>query len=278
MCSINFFTFDVEEWYQANYDNIDLTWCRKQKSNLESSVDSLLDLCDKYHVKMTCFVLGQLAKEKPSVVRKLQKAGHEIASHGCRHQLVYSMTPKEFREDLLTSCGILEDITGEKVIGFRAPSYSVNEDILDWYYEILEELELQYSSSVYPTKTFLYGINNFPEIMHYPMVRGCQSRILEIPAPVVNMLGKKVGLYIRLFPAWFITYYLRRQNKNGKSVFLYIHPRELDPDQPRLKLPLHISLIHYYGVKGCLQRIERVFKSSQDNFMKMADASQLLKS
>lgn len=271
--AINFFTFDVEEWYQTNYNNIDLKWCRQQTSNLESSVDLLIELCDKYSVKMTCFVLGQVGVENPSVVKKLFRAGHEISSHGYGHQLVYKMTPAEFRKDVQISCNILENITGEKVLGFRAPSYSVNENILTWYYEILEELGLTYSSSIYPVKTFLYGIDDFPVNMHYPEIRGHKYNILEIPAPVVSMMGKKVGLYIRLFPAWYIAHYIKKQNGKGNSVFIYVHPRELDPNQPRLELPLFLSLIHYYGVKGCKHRIENLFKSSHQSFYKMCEAT-----
>lgn len=252
---VNFFTFDVEEWYQTNYEGIDIEWCRRQRSNLESSVDSLLEVCDRHQIRMTCFVLGRLAQEKPNIVRRLHRAGHEIASHGYAHQLISRMTPDAFREDVIASCGILEDITGEKVVGFRAPSYSVTSAILDWYYAVLAERGLSYSSSIYPIKTFLYGIEGFPRHIHYPIVNGTKAKVLEIPAPVVSFCGISVGLYMRLFPAWFITRYMTYQNARGRPIFLYVHPREWDEDQPRLKLSPFVSRIHYFGIRKCLKKL-----------------------
>jgi polysaccharide deacetylase family protein (PEP-CTERM system associated) len=267
----NFLTLDIEEWYRVNYEGIDIKKCRELPSNLESTVDSLIDLCAAHNVKTTCFILGELAEKNPEVVRKLFNAGHEIASHGYGHQLVYAMKPRDFRADLLKSTHILANITGEQVLGYRAPSFSVDEGSLDWFYTILAEAGFKYSSSVFPVKTFLYGIDNFSEKMHYPEIKGCKYGILEIPVPTVNIFGKKIGLYIRLFPAWFIINLIEKRNNAGKSVILYLHPREIDTDQPRLKLPFFTSLLHYWGVRGCESKVSDVLRACGPGFLRMRD-------
>jgi polysaccharide deacetylase family protein (PEP-CTERM system associated) len=209
--------------------------------------------------------------EKPHIVKKLYDAGHEIACHGYGHQLVSRMRQGEFRDDLIRARTILEDITGESVIGYRAPSYSVNKGNIGWYYETLEELGFKYSSSIFPVRTFLYGIDGFPENMHYPVVNGRRRGVLEIPVPVVNVMGSRIGLYVRLFPSWFIIDFIKRRNRTGKPVFLYLHPREIDPEQPRLRLPMLTSLIHYWGIRGCDGKVENILRSLRHKFVRMRD-------
>ena len=128
----NFLTLDIEEWFHANYADVQPP-SSVGETSLESLVDRLIALCAERSVQTTCFVLGSVARAKPAVVRKLHAAGHEIASHGCGHQLVYSMGRERFTEDLRESRDILEGITGERVLGFRAPSFSVTREILPWY-------------------------------------------------------------------------------------------------------------------------------------------------
>ncbi len=186
--------------------------------------------------------------------------GHEIASHGYGHKLVYSMARDEFKNDVSKSCHILEDITGEKVYGFRAPSWSVKKETLSWFYDVLEEVGLKYSSSVYPAYTFLYGISGFPKNAHYPVINGKKVGILEIPVPVLNLFGKNIGFsggfFLRFFPVWFIKDAIFKRNKERKSVFLYLHPREIDVNQSRLNLSFREKLIHYWGINGCEKKFE----------------------
>ncbi|MFH2000322.1 MAG: polysaccharide deacetylase family protein [Planctomycetota bacterium] len=267
----NFITLDVEEWYHANYEGVDFDHYRQKGSRLARTVDRLIELYDRQKVKITCFVLGQVAEEHPDLVRRLHDAGHEIASHGCNHKLVYTMDPEEFREDLKRSCALLEDITGERVCGFRAPSWSVTGSIRTWYYRTLEEQGLRYSSSVYPGKTFLYGIEGASDEPHFPEIQGRTVAVLEIPCPIVTILWKTMGFYIRLFPAWFMKRYIRAANKRGKPVFVYIHPREIDPDQHRLDLPFFTSMIHYWGIRGCEKKIERLTANLNPTWCTMRD-------
>src|SRR5579871_6485811 len=132
----NFLTFDIEEWFHANYSGLEVSAHDSSvETNLGCLIDRILAMCQEYAVTGTFFILGSVARNKPSIVRKLHSAGHEIASHGYGHELVYSIGPEKFRADLKLSCSILEDITGERVLGFRAASFSVREGVLPWYYD-----------------------------------------------------------------------------------------------------------------------------------------------
>jgi len=265
----NAVSFDIEEWYHANYEDVAFDEFQNSPTNLEDNVDKLIDLCAKHNVKSTCFVLGSVAKNKPHIVKKLYEAGHEIASHGFSHKLVYNMTEHEFSDDLKLSKNILEEITGESVNGFRAPSWSVNRDILHWYYNILEENEFIYSSSVYPAYTYLYGIPDFNRYAHYPEINGKKTNILEIPVPVFGAYNKYIGysggFYLRFFPAWLITGLIKMANRKNISTFIYIHPREIDVNQQRLKLNMLENFIHYFGIKNCEKKLDNVLGAISEN-------------
>lgn len=275
MVMVNFLTFDIEDWYHANYQSVDISRFQGVPSRLEAETDRLLEICADAGVESTCFVLGSVAETLPGLVKKIAAAGHEVASHGHSHQLVYSMTPDQFRKDLQKSCAILEELTGKKVWGFRAPSWSLKEDTLEWYYPILEEANLAYSSSVYPASTFLYGIPAFPNRVHYPAIAGRDTTILEIPVPVVRLLGKTIGFsggfYFRLLPGWLIRKAFRKVGPQGKESFLYLHPREIDPQQARLPLPFLESLIQYYGTSSCEKKLRRTLAYLAGSFVRMGD-------
>jgi len=265
----NFLTFDIEEWFHANYDGIDLSEYDARSTNLESNVDRLIDICAAHNVKSTCFILGDVAEQKPHVVKKLFDAGHEIASHGSSHRLVYSMTPDEFYADLKASTDILEQITGEKVVGFRAPSWSVKRETLPWFYEILAQEGFVYSSSVYPAKHSLFGIPDFPQIPHYPL----SQSVLEIPQSVMNLLGSSVGYagggFLRFFPTWLIKREIEKKNRSGEPVFIYLHPREIDLHQPRLSLGPVDGYFHYQGIKGCEEKLFALLAEFKHSFIRM---------
>jgi len=271
--SNNFLTFDIEEWYHANYDDVDIQKYQNKASNLENSVDTLLGICKKNNVKSTCFILGSVAKEKPKMVKKIFDMGHEIASHSFAHKLVYTMKPNEFKEDLRISCDILEQITGKKVLGFRAPSWSIKQEQLEWFYDILAEQGLIYSSSVYPAYTYLYGIENFPQYPHKPIVDGNQKTILEIPQSVTKVLGKEVGFaggfYLRFFPEWFIKSCIKNKNKNNQSVFIYLHPREIEKKQQKIDLKALENFIHYHGIENCEKKLTSLVEIFSDSFVRM---------
>jgi polysaccharide deacetylase family protein (PEP-CTERM system associated) len=267
----NFLTFDIEEWYHVNYRGIDSSGYREQPTNLEPLVDRLIDICGQYGIRTTCFILGVVGTRTPSVVKKLHAHGHEIASHGSAHASVHPMTPEEFCADVKLSCDILENLTGDKVIGFRAPSFSVKEETLPWFYPALESLGMRYSSSVFPGQTFLYGIPDFPEYVHYPVANGVKQKVLEFPMPCLKFMGKHMGLYFRLFPAWMIRRKILTDNRRGRPVILYLHPREIDVDQPRLPLHGFEKLIHYWGIRGCEAKLRAVVGGMPNRFCAFRD-------
>ena len=268
---MQFLTIDVEEWYHANYEGMVAHQGNGVDSHLSENVDRLIDLCDASGVKTTCFVLGEVAVRYPQIVRKLADAGHEIASHGHAHEAVNALGPERFKADVIRANHALEDVTGLPVLGYRAPSFSVDRENLDWFYATLEDAGLVYSSSIFPGRTFLYGIEDFPAEIHYPQTSRGRTSILEVPVNRLRVMNWDMGLYFRLFPAAFIRYYIRRQEKRGRHTVIYLHPREIDTDQPRLDLPPLPSLIHYWGVSGCERKIKEVLTRGPRDYLRMAD-------
>jgi polysaccharide deacetylase family protein (PEP-CTERM system associated) len=268
----NFLTFDVEEWFRVNYEGAPLEGLTCAPGWMQRVTDTLLDICNERGCRSTFFVLGSVAQHEPEVVRSIARAGHEVASHSCRHEPVFSMTPKAFEEDLRRSCGELESITGKRVHGFRAPSLSVTREILPWYYDVLEKAGLKYSSSVFPGRTFLYGIPEFPRRVHRPVVNGRKVAITEFPMTRVDLFGRTLGLYVRLFPESLLRKYIRRENAEGRPGMLYVHPREIDPDQPRLPLRWSHSKIHYFGVNGCEKKLRRLLHTAPGPFLSIEEA------
>jgi polysaccharide deacetylase family protein (PEP-CTERM system associated) len=266
----NFLTFDIEEFFHAELIARNIENINTLQTNIESNIEQLISICDRYNVKSTCFVVGDLAEKKPHIVRKLFEAGHEIASHGYSHKLVYSMTPDEFEADLKKSINILEDITGAKVKGYRAPSWSVNESCIDWYYDVLKDNGLIYSSSVFPGKNFLYGIKNAPQKIHLT-----NNGLVEIPQATIIILTKRLGfaggVYLRIFPFSFINNRIKTLNKKNKSVFIYAHPYEIEGYIPRIKMPLLSRIIQYYNLSGGAKKLKSLIKENSKSFVKIED-------
>lgn len=265
----NFLTFDIEEHYRVNYAGADIRPPANEASNIEAQVETLLRLCAEAKVKCTYFILGSVAERWPGLVRRIHAAGHEIASHGHGHESVYQMGAAAFRADIVRSRTHLESLVGERVIGYRAPSFSVTKEILPWFYRVLEETGFQYSSSVFPGKTFLYGIPDFPCHPHRPI--GAASGIIEFPLPKVSLFGRTIGVYVRLLTADMIRKKVLAENRLGRPAILYVHPREIDPSQPRLRLSRMQSLIHYWGVAGCESKLHRLLRAMPGSFTRIGD-------
>jgi polysaccharide deacetylase family protein (PEP-CTERM system associated) len=268
----NFLTFDIEEWFRANYEGAGAAGLTCAPGWMERLTEKFLEICSESGCRSTFFVLGSVAEDYPQLIQRVAAAGHELASHGCAHKAVFSMTPGDFEEDLRRSCGILESLTGKAVQGFRAPSFSVTRQVLPWYYDTLEKTGLRYSSSVFPGKTFLYGIPDFPYRVHRPVIEGRQTGITEFPITRVDFAGKTIGLYVRMFPAWFLRRHMRGENAAGRPAMFYVHPREIDPEQPRLSLPWPQSFIHYFGVRGCERKLRHLLLTSPGPFLTIAEA------
>lgn len=248
----NALTIDVEDYFQVSAfdpyiprNDWDSIPCR-----VERNIDRILSLLEKKGINATFFTLGWIAKRYPSMVRRIVENGHELASHGCDHDRVTELGSDEFYKDIADSKKILEDISGFPVIGYRAPSFSINKQNY-WALNLLEEAGYLYSSSIYPVRHDHYGIPDAPRFAFYPNPTG---KLLEVPITTVNLLGRNIpvggGGYFRLWPYTVSRWFIQRVNeKDQRSAVFYFHPWEIDPDQPRQKgINLKVRFRHYLNL------------------------------
>jgi polysaccharide deacetylase family protein (PEP-CTERM system associated) len=217
---------------------------------------------DEHQVKGTFFVLGWVAEHCPALTREIQARGHEVASHGYSHKLVYDLTPEDFRADICASKKILEDITGHSVIGFRAASYSIIEKSL-WALDILVQEGYRYDSSIFPIHHDRYGMPNAKRFPH--VIESQSGKLIEFPPSTYALLGQNVpvcgGGYLRLLPIKIITSAIKKINRKDKQpAVIYIHPWEIDVDQPRLKGRLRSNVRHYLNLKSTAPKITALLK------------------
>ena len=231
----NAFTVDVEDYFQVSAFEkiINREQWDGQEYRVEKNTERLLSMFDEYGVKVTFFVLGWVAERSPGLIRKIVEQGHELASHGYEHIRVTNQNREQFRQDVIRTKGILEEISGQRIKGYRATSYSINKENL-WAYEVLQETGHLYSSSIYPIKHDLYGI---PDAPRFPF-RFEQSGIVEIPVTTVRFFGRNFpsggGGFFRLFPYGLSKYLVKRVNHHDhKPGMFYCHPWEIDPAQPK---------------------------------------------
>lgn len=266
----NIITIDLEDWYHCNLGNNNVL--EKRISTVEKNTNELLRLLKKYNAKATFFTLGTIGEDFPELIKKIDKEGHEIGSHGYGHELVYTLNPKQFREDILKSKNILEKIINKKVVGYRAPSWSITKDNL-WALNELEKAGFYYSSSIFPIKTFLYGIPDAPTYPNQPVVDGKKINIYEYPPGTANFIFKKLGFsggfYFRFFPFFIIKWLIKKRNKKNIPVICYLHPWEIDENPPKMDLKGINKLIHYYGIKKCKKKFEKLLATFE--FTSLAD-------
>ena len=258
----NALTVDVEDYYMVSAfaDVIQYEDWYKYESRVEQNTRILLDLFNEYSVRATFFVLGWVAEHYPEIVRNIHAAGHEIACHGYRHRLVYDMTPEEFRGDVRTAKRILEDITGTSVIGYRAASYSVIKKTL-WALDILIEEGFLYDSSIFPIHHDRYGLQGADRFFH--VIRRGNESIMEFPPATYHILGQNIpvagGGYLRLYPFMVTRTAVKRINQvERKPVNIYIHPWEIDTDQPRLNGRLQSRVRHYIKLGSTLSKVRNL--------------------
>jgi len=253
------FTIDVEDYYQVSamagsvsYDQWD-----SFPSRVEKNTHLILDLLDEYQTHGTFFVLGWEAERRPNLVKEIADRGHEVASHGYSHQLIYQQSKKTFIDETARSKKLLEDICGKAVNGYRAASYSITNQSL-WALDVLAELGFKYDSSIFPVKHDRYGITDADVVPHWISLEG-RKRIIEFPLTTNNFLGTKIpiagGGYFRIFPYWFFNWQFKQAIQSKVGVF-YLHPWELDPDQPRIKAGFLSTFRHYRNLRYTLGRLE----------------------
>jgi polysaccharide deacetylase family protein (PEP-CTERM system associated) len=219
----------------------------------------LLAQLDRAGFRGTFFTLGWVAEHSPEIVRQIAAAGHEIASHGYWHRRVTTMTPDEFREDLRASKHALEALTGTPVLGFRAPSFSIVPGC-EWAFDVLLEEGFTYDSSLFPIRRRGYGYPGAPRTPH--VIRRPSGHLAEFPLATMSMLGVTLpaagGGYLRHLPFGLIRRAFAGSSARGESATFYIHPWELDPDQPRLEVPFLTRVRHYRGLAHTEQRIDQL--------------------
>ncbi len=257
---INGLSFDIEDWFQV--ENLQSAcpfneW-DKFESRVERNTDILLELLDRHHHKATFFILGWVAERKPALVKRIAKEKHEIASHGYKHEVVYRILPGAFREDLQRSKKILEDISGDRIIGYRAPNFSITKDSL-WALDILKEFGFKYDSSIFPTSFHdRYGFEGIRE----NTISRFSNGLFELPLTVykagkINFpLGG--GAYFRIFPYNVFKFLLKRVNASGKNFVFYLHPWELDSGQPRVKICRQYHFRHYTNLRATKDKLDKL--------------------
>jgi len=254
---------DVEDYFQvqAFAARISREEWPNFPSRVERNVDRLLDLFDETGARGTFFVLGWIARRHPELVQRIARRGHEIASHGMTHRMITELTPAEFRVEAVDSRILLEDLAGSPVIGFRAPSYSVNRATL-WALEVLRDAGYAYDSSVYPIRRRRYG---YPEGPLGPARIPAGARdIAEFPLPTVPLGPLRfpvlAGAYLRLLPSWVSVEAARYHERHALPLVVNVHPWEIDPDQPPVGFSRLSKWTHYARLGRTEEILRRVLR------------------
>ena len=261
---VNAMSVDVEDYFHVSaFDQI---VDRKHWDSFESRVcpntERLLALFAESGVRSTFFVLGWVAARFPALVRRIAAGGHEIASHGYGHRLVYEIGPDEFRQDIRRAKALLEDISGLAVLGYRAPSYSITERSL-WALDVLIDEGYKYDTSIFPIHHDRYGIPGAPRHVH--LMERAGGALVEAPGSTVRWGGVNLpiggGGYFRLLPYWWTSRGIARLNRRERRpAIFYVHPWEIDPDQPRLDVPRATRVRHYTNIGKTEGRLRRLIK------------------
>jgi polysaccharide deacetylase family protein (PEP-CTERM system associated) len=259
---MNAMTIDVEDYFHvaALAQSIDRTDWSRLEYRAEENTHRLLDLFAEFDVKATFFVLGWVARRSPLLVRAIHAAGHEVASHGMSHQLVYNQTLTEFAEETREAKGMLEQIIGAPVLGYRASTYSITNRSL-WALDVLLDAGFIYDSSIFPIRHDLYGIPGAPTTPG-PIQTPLGREIVEFPMSTAKFFGLTIpvsgGGYFRLLPYWLTRYGLRQLNRETKPFVFYLHPWEVDPLQPRVRTSLKSRMRHYTNLHKTESRLRRL--------------------
>ena len=259
----NAFTVDVEDYFQVEgfANAIDRNSWDGFRTRVRGNTSLLLEMLDERKVRATFFVLGWVARKHPEIVRQIAAAGHEVASHGMSHRLIYTQAPEEFRQETRDAKALLEDLAQKPVTGYRAATYSITSRSL-WALDVLCEEGFHYDSSIFPMRHDRYGIPDAEQRPHVLTTPG-GARLVEFPISVLRYGGAKIpvagGGYFRLFPYGLTRWALRRLNARQQEFVFYIHPWEVDPEQPRVEGARALSRFrHYLNLDRCAERLGRL--------------------
>ncbi|MBN1341606.1 MAG: polysaccharide deacetylase family protein [Phycisphaerae bacterium] len=260
--AINAFTIDVESWF--NILDIPSGPARSEWPRLEdrdsAPMRRLLDLLDRHGVRATCFVSGWTAQHRPGLLDEIVRRGHEVACHGYAHRLIYTMTPDRFREDLELAKTVIARVCDKPPLGYRAPGFSLT-GRTPWAFRVIADAGFQYDSSVFPAPRGHGGIPGAARLPYFIEMPG-NRYLREFPISVTKLLSSRTayvgGGYLRLFPYRMIRRWMRRAHAAGEPVILYVHPRDIDPDQPRIPMPLKRRLKSYINLHTTLGKLDRL--------------------
>jgi len=253
---------DVEDYFhvEAFADIIPRASWGDYESRVERNTEHILDVLDDCRVTATFFILGWVAERYPKLVRKIAERGHEPACHSYWHRLIYKLTPDEFREDTLHAKNAIEQAAGIQTQGYRAPSFSITSRSA-WALDVLAELGFSYDSSVFPVKHDVYGLAGAPRgpfRVETPFGEIIEFTLATFRWNVGPNLPVGGGGYLRMLPYWYTRAGVQRAWREGLPVVSYVHPWELDPEQPRLSGPLKSRLRHYTNLKGAEMRLRKL--------------------
>lgn len=271
------FSVDLEDWYQGL--EIDADRWGGFEPRTEIGLRVVLDLLNEAGARATFFVLGYEAERRPDLIKLVTDRSHEIASHGYAHRLIYRQTPAEFREDVRRAKAVVEQITGRRVLGYRAPFFSIT-SASEWALEVLAEEGFAYDSSVFPVMNYRYGM---PRASRDPGWRATAAGrpLFEIPLSTVSLriplLGRTInvpaggGAYFRLYPYALTRRLMDALRAEGRGAVFYVHPWEYDPAHPRIRLPRCIQqLTHYVHLASTAPKTARLLRDHR--FTTFADA------
>ncbi|WP_208280988.1 XrtA system polysaccharide deacetylase [Massilia oculi] len=258
----NAMTCDVEDYFQVSAfaPYIDRASWPTRECRVEANMERILALYERHGVRATFFTLGWIAERYPAMVRRIVAAGHELASHGYGHLRASDQSRAEFDNDIRSSKALLEDIGGQAVVGYRAPSFSIGHANL-WALDALHEAGYRYSSSIYPIAHDHYGMPDAPRFAFYP---NGPDGLLEVPITTVKMAGRNLpaggGGYFRLLPYALSRWMMEKVNReDGEPALFYFHPWEVDPGQPRPEgLGAKARFRHYINIDRMERRLEQL--------------------
>ena len=258
-------TVDVEDYFHVEAFSrvVSRSEWHQYPCRVESNTLRLLDLLDEHAAKATCFILGWVAERYPGLVREIVHRGHEPACHSHWHRSVYTLAPDEFREDTRRAKNTIEQAAGMGVYGYRAPSFSITSRSL-WALDILAEEGFAYDSSIAPVHHDTYGIPSAPRLPF--RVDTAAGRLMEYPVTTFRWAGQNFpvggGGYLRMLPAWYTRFGVSRVHAEALPLIVYVHPWEIDPEQPRIAAPWKSRLRHYTNLRKMERRFCEVLRTN----------------
>jgi polysaccharide deacetylase family protein (PEP-CTERM system associated) len=255
----NALTIDFEDWYQG----LEIPYSKWDgfEDRIEAAGDRLLKILDETGTKATFFMLGYVAEKHPDIVKRIEAEGHEIGTHGFSHSLIYNQAPELFKTELTRAIRFLEELTGKKVLGHRAPFFSITTDSL-WALDILGELGIRYDSSIFPVLNYRYGIADAPRFPY--TIKRDKFEFVEFPISTLKLPGFTMpisgGAYFRIYPYQVTKQAIKSVNRSGQPVTFYLHPWELDPDHPRIDVPRRIAMTHYFNLGATERRLKKLLR------------------